>query len=122
MGMIEHEDPTKAFLDQTVPRDDQWDGREAVEGPARPRHVQHPVAPEPVVDPKVRRKETLKRAAWTFGPTLGYLAVANSLDDGGDAALTRAQPEPPAPEPADPIEQADFGDFPGGYGEAGSGL
>lgn len=119
-----HDDPTRSFLDQTVPRqDEEWLGREPEEGPARPRHVQYPVAPEPPVDPKVRRKETIKRAAWTFGPSLGYLAVASSLS-GDSAEAPEPQPEPqpqamPEPDMGEQMGQMDYG---GGYGEAGSGL
>lgn len=130
--MSDHDDPTRSFLDQTVPRQDEdWLGQEPEEGPARPRHVQHPVAPEPPVDPKVRRKETIKRAAWTFGPSLGYLAVASSLSgDSAEAPEREPRPEPqpqarPEPEPeqdmSEHMDHMDM-DYGGGYGEAGSGL
>jgi hypothetical protein len=76
------DDPTRRFLDQTVPRDDAWDGREPEEGPARPRHVQHPPPPpEPPPDPRQRRRNAIRNAAWTFGPTLGYLAAEEAFSD-----------------------------------------
>lgn len=96
-------DPARGFLDQTVPRDDAWDGREPEEGPARPRHVQHPAGSDNVHDAKERRRQTVRNAAWTFGPGVAYLA--------GSAAFASADPEPEPPE-------ADYG----GFGEIGSGL
>lgn len=107
------DDPTRGFLDQTVPREDVWDGREPVEGPARPRHVQHPTEPEPLPDPRELRRNTIKSAAWTFGPSVGYLAATAAF--GGGTA--RAEPEP-EPEPEPPT----FDDSTGGFGEIGSGL
>ncbi len=102
------EDPARRFLDQTVPRADQWDGREPEEGPARPRHVQHPVPAEPLPDPRERRKQRIRDAAWTFGPSAGLLA-ASAASNAGSA---RAEPDPEPP-PEDP-------GFTGG--EIGSGL
>ncbi len=89
------DDPARRFLDQTVPREDQWDGREPQEGPARPRHVQYPAEPQPLPDPRERRKNAVRNTAWTFGPTLAYLA-ATALSGDGDA-----QPAPP-PDPPPP--------------------
>jgi hypothetical protein len=117
------DDPTRSFLDQTVPREDSWDGREPEEGPARPRYVQHPTAPEPLPDPRERRKKAIKSAAWTFGPSLGYLAATSAFSGDSAEAEPAPQPEPrPAPEP-DPEPAYDMYDDPGGgYGEIGSGL
>lgn len=121
------DDPARGFLDQTVPREDEWLGVEPEEDTTRPRHVQYPTAPEPLVDPKVRRKETIKRAALSFGPSLGYTAAVLALSgDSDEAPQPQPQPQPqPRPEP-----EPDMGDHPdmdmdmdyGGYGEAGSGL
>ena len=108
------DDPARSFLDQTVPRDDAWDGREPEEGPARPRHVQHPTDPGPLPDPRERRRNNIRNAAWTFGPTAAYLA-ANALSD--DEA-----PADPAPEPEPEPEPPSYDDPSGGYGEIGSGL
>ena len=116
------EDPTRSFLDQTVPREDYWDGREPEEGPARPRHVQHPVAPQPLPDPRERRRNTLRNAAWTFGPSLGYLAATSALSS--DSAQADPQPAP-APDPQPDDSGPDYGDYGGGGdygGEIGSGL
>ncbi|HEV7649167.1 MAG TPA: hypothetical protein VGP26_13495 [Actinophytocola sp.] len=124
------DDPTRGFLDQTVPREDYWDGREPEEGPARPRHVQHPVAPQPLPDPRERRRNAIRGAAWTFGPSVGYLAATAAFS--GDSA--QADPRPaPAPEPAADSAPDDGGmddggmdggmDYGGDYGgEIGSGL
>jgi hypothetical protein len=100
------DDPARGFLDQTVPREHVWDGPEPDDGPARPRHVQHPVDPEPLPDPRERRRNAIKSAAWTFGPSVGYLA-ATAAFSAGDA---QAEPEPPAVDPG------------AGFGEIGSGL
>lgn len=124
---MEDDDPARRFLDQTVPRDDSWDGREPEEGPARPRHVQHPAPPEPLPDPRQRRKQAIRNAAWTFGPTAGYLAASAAFS--GDSAQADPQPEPqPEPraaaEPDPPDGGADYGDHGGGDysgGEIGSG-
>lgn len=115
--MSEDFDPARSFLDQTVPREDVWDGREPEEGPARPRHVQHPTEPEPLPDPRERRTNAIKNAAWTFGPSVGYLAATGAFSS--DSAQAEPAPEPgPAPEP----EQPTFDDPGTGYGEIGSGL
>lgn len=89
-------DPARMFLDQTVPRADDWAGRETEDGPARPRHVQHPVVPGPLPDPRKRRRDTIRAASWTFGPTAGYLAASALSSD--------AEPTP------DPDPPADYGD------------
>jgi hypothetical protein len=123
----EPDDPARSFLDQTVPREDYWVDREPEEGPARPRHVQHPTEPEPLPDPKERRKQTIRNAAWTFGPTVGYLAATSAFS--GDSAQADPQPQPdsrPDPQPDPPSYDdaggGDYGDYGGGYGEIGSGL
>ncbi|HEY0450215.1 hypothetical protein [Actinophytocola sp.] len=111
------DDPARSFLDQTVPRDDVWDSREPEEGPARPRHVQYPTEPEPPQDPRERRKNAIRNAAWTFGPSLGYLAATGAFS--GDSAQADPAPEPqpePAPEPMYDDPGAGYG------GEIGSGL
>jgi hypothetical protein len=101
----EPEDPARRFLDQTVPQHDEWEGREPDDGPARPRHVQHPAEPVEPLSAKERRANTIRRAAWVAGPTAAFVAGAALSDDGGDGADTAdAQPEDA-----------------GGYGEAGSG-
>ena len=111
--MSEHDDdPTRSFLDQTVPREDEWVAVEPEVGPARPRHVQYPTAPEPPVDPKVRRKETIKRAVRTWVPGIGYTAAVLSLSGGDDP-----QPEPDA---GDQMDQLDM-DY-GAGGDAGGGM
>lgn len=99
--MSEPEDPARRFLDQTVPRHDEWDGREPEDGPARPRHVQHPSEPVEPLSAKERRNAAIRNAAWGVGPAAAFVAGAALSDDG---------PEPEAPE-MDP-----------GYGEIGSGL
>jgi hypothetical protein len=118
--MSPDEDPARAFLDQTVPREDYWVDREPEEGPARPRHVQHPTEPEPVQDPRMRRRNAIRGAAWTFGPTAGYLAASAALDNGSAQAAPA-----PDPKPARDDASADHSDYGGDYGaggEAGSGL
>ena len=65
MAHGDEEDPARRFLDQTVPRDDAWDGREPEEGPARPRHVQYPTEPDSMRTAKERRKDAIRNAAWT---------------------------------------------------------
>ncbi|MGH3757341.1 hypothetical protein [Actinophytocola sp.] len=111
-------DPARGFLDQTVPREDYWDGREPVEGPARPRHVQHPTEPQPLPDPRERRRQTIRGAAWTFGPSLGYLAATAFSDDSDEAA----PPPPPTREPEPEPDLQPFDDPSTGFGEAGSGI
>lgn len=100
---MDDDDPTRSFLDQTVPKDDAWSGREPEDGPARPRHVQHPTEPVEPLSAKERRAAALRGAAWVVGPTGAFVAGAALADD--DAA---AEP--------------DQGGLDGGYGEAGSGL
>lgn len=109
MAHGDEEDPARRFLDQTVPRDDVWDGREPDDGPARPRHVQHPTEPDSMRTAKERRKDAIRNAAWTFGPGVAYVAGAAALSG-------RAGAEPP-PE-TDPEPEPDFGDA----GEIGSGF
>jgi hypothetical protein len=117
------EDPARQFLDQTVPREDYWEGREPEEGPARPRHVQHPVEHAPPPDPRVQRKQGIRNAAWTFGPTAGFLA-ASALFNSGSAQADPAPDHPrttdptPAPDPT-PMPQDPMPDY---GGEIGSGL
>jgi hypothetical protein len=118
--MSHDEDPARAFLDQTVPREDYWEDREPEDGPARPRHVQHPTDPEPLPDPRQRRRDAIRGAAWTFGPTAGFLAASAALDSG--SAQAAPAPEPTrAPEPARDDAGPDYGDY-GSGGEIGSGL
>jgi hypothetical protein len=127
---MEDDDPARRFLDETVPRDDSWEDREPEEGPARPRHVQHPVAPQPLPDPRERRKQAIRNAAWTFGPSVGYLAAASAFS--GDSAQPDPRPDsqPDAqaaaqPDPPDDGGGMDYGDYGGGDysgGEIGSGF
>jgi len=119
---MEDDDPARRFLDETVPRDDSWDDREPEEGPARPRHVQHPVAPQPLPDPRERRKQAIRNAAWTFGPSVGYLAATSAFS--GDSAQAAPQPDPQPDPPPDDGGGMDTGDYGGGDyggGEIGSG-
>ena len=99
--MSEPEDPTRRFLDQTVPRHDEWDGREPEEGPARPRHVQYPTEPVEPLSAKQRRANAIRNAAWGVGPLAAFAAGAALSDD---------DPEPEVPE------------MDAGFGEAGSGF
>jgi hypothetical protein len=99
--MSEPEDPARRFLDQTVPRHDEWDGREPEEGPARPRHVQHPTEPVEPMSAKERRSAAIRRAAWVAGGVGAFAAGAALSDD---------DPEPQA------------ADVDAGFGEAGSGF
>ena len=94
-----NEDPTRRFLDETVPKHDEWDGREPDDGPARPRHVQHPADPLAPLSPKERRKNAIRNVAWGVGPVAAFAAGAALSDD---------DPEPDV--------SAD------GFGEMGSGL
>jgi hypothetical protein len=117
------DDPARSFLDQTVPREDYWVHREPEEGPARPRHVQHPTEPEPLQDPRQRRKQAIRNAAWTFGPSLGYLAATSAFSGDSAQADPAPQPDPqPDPAPDSGMDYGDYGDYGGGYGEIGSGL
>lgn len=120
------DDPTRGFLDQTVPRHDEWTGREPEEGPARPRHVQYPTEPVEPLSAKERRANTARRAAWGVGSGAAFIAGAalsggNEDDgDGGEGRLSRPEPQP---EPEPEIDSGDYsGDYSGGYGDAGSGL
>ena len=95
--MSEPEDPARRFLDQTVPKHDEWDGREPDDGPARPRHVHHP-EPVETFGAKQRRGTTIRNLAWGVGPSAAFVAGAALSDDDPD------------------IDVAD------GFGDAGSGL
>jgi len=113
------DDPTRGFLDQTVPRHDEWTGREPEEGPARPRHVQYPTEPVEPLSAKERHANTARRAAWGVGSGAAFIAGAalsgDDRDDGGDGEGQLSRPEPqPEPEP-----EIDYG---ADYGDAGSGL
>ncbi|WP_291415950.1 hypothetical protein, partial [Actinophytocola sp.] len=107
--MSEDFDPARSFLDQTVPRDDGWDGREPEEGPARPRHVQHPTESEPLPDPRERRKNAIKNAAWTFGPSLAYLAATGAFSSDSAQAQPAPDPTPDPPPVPDPPTYDDPG-------------
>ena len=106
------EDPTRRFLDQTVPKHDEWEGREPEDGPARPRHVKHPAEPETPLTAKERRKNAIRNAAWGLGPTAAFIAGAALSDDDVDTDLTRA----------DPADQGFDSGGDAGFGEIGSGL
>jgi hypothetical protein len=86
MATTDDDDPTRAFLDRTVPRDDAWEGREPDDGPARPRHLQH-AEQDTVHAAKERRGATLGRVAWAAAPAAAYLA-------GAVTAGAAADPEP----------------------------
>lgn len=101
--MSESEDPARRFLDQTVPKHDEWEGREPEDGPARPRHIQHPVDPLEPLSPKERRGNAIRNLAWGVGPSAAFIAGAALSDD-------------------DEPEQTSFEGNDGGYGEIGSGL
>ncbi|MGH3876059.1 MAG: hypothetical protein ACRDSK_03385 [Actinophytocola sp.] len=113
------QDPARGFLDQTVPREDYWEDREPDDGPARPRHVQHPTDPQPLPDPRTRRRNAIKSAAWTFGPSVGYLAASAAF-----AGSAQAEPAPESrPESrSEPEPEPLYDDPSGGFGEVGSGL
>ncbi len=118
------DDPTRGFLDQTVPRHDEWTGREPEEGPARPRHVQYPSEPVEPLSAKERRANTVRSAVWGVGSGAAFVAGAALSDDsgdgGGEGRLNRPEPRP---EPEPEIDYNDYsGDYSGGYGDAGSGL
>ncbi|MFC4858245.1 hypothetical protein [Actinophytocola glycyrrhizae] len=95
--MSEPEDPARRFLDQTVPKHDEWDGREPDDGPARPRHVQHP-EPVETFGAKQRRTSTIRNLAWGVGPSAAFVAGAALSDDDVDIEVS------------------------GNFGDAGSGL
>ncbi|TDV38748.1 hypothetical protein [Actinophytocola oryzae] len=101
------EDPARRFLDETVPKHDEWDGREPEDGPARPRHVQHPADPLAPLTAKERRANALRNVAWGVGSTAAFAAGAALSDDDADTDISR-----------------DDGGFDAGgdFGEAGSGL
>ncbi|MGB3437491.1 MAG: hypothetical protein WBA97_01955 [Actinophytocola sp.] len=101
--MSDPEDPTRRFLDQTVPKHDEWDGREPEDGPARPRHVQHP-EPVETFGAKQRRANTIRKLAWGVGPSAAFIAGAALSDNGDDVEV-----------------DADI-DMAGGFGDVGSGL
>jgi hypothetical protein len=110
----EPEDPTRRFLDQTVPKHDEWDGREPEDGPARPRHVQYPVEPVEPWTAKERRANTIRNVAWGVGPSAAFIAgaaLSDSATDDNDAELTRQEPDHIGPDSS--------GD--GDFGGAGSG-
>lgn len=110
--VTEPEDPARRFLDQTVPRHDEWEGREPDDGPARPRHVQHQSEPVEPLSAKERRANALRNVAWGVGPSAAFVAGAALSDDETDAELTRAEPDQAGTD-------GGFGD--GGLGDAGSG-
>ena len=98
--MSEPEDPARRFLDQTVPKHDEWDGREPDDGPARPRHVQHP-EPVETYGAKQRRANTIRNVAWGAGGLAAFGAGAALSDDDVDVDVADVDP---------------------GFGDAGSGL
>ncbi|GAB3435696.1 hypothetical protein [Actinophytocola sediminis] len=106
--MSDDDDPARGFLDQTVPKDDVWAGREPEDGPARPRHVAYPSEPDSMRTAKERRKDTIRNAAWTFGPSVAYLAGSAAF--AGSASAAEPEPEP------------DIDLDMGGVGEIGSGF
>lgn len=103
------EDPARRFLDQTVPKHDEWEGREPEDGPARPRHVKYPSEPVEPLSAKERRANAVRGAAWGVGGTAAFVAGAALSDDDTHAELTHDEP-------------ADLSFDDGGYGEIGSGL
>ena len=84
------DDPARGFLDETVPKHDEWEGREPEDGPARPRHVQHPVEPRRPLSPQERRANTLRNVAWGAG-SLGAFAAGAALSDDSAADTDLAQ-------------------------------
>ena len=76
-----------------MPKHDEWEGREPEDGPARPRHVQHPAEPPQPLSAKERRANTIRKVAWTAG-SLGAFAAGAALSsddagtDGGQAMDT----------------------------------
>jgi hypothetical protein len=107
------EDPTRRFLEETVPKHDEWDGREPEDGPARPRHVQHPAEPVTPLSAKERRANTIRRAAWTVGGLGAFAAGAALSDDDTHAELTRENPEDLSA--GDDGGGYDYGDMGGSY-------
>jgi hypothetical protein len=100
------DDPTRGFLDRTVPRHDEWAGREPEDGPARPRHVQYPTEPVEPLTAKERRKNTIRNVAWGVGPSAAFVAGAALSDDTETEAT---------------LDRADDPGFDSGFGDAGSG-
>lgn len=86
------EDPARAFLDETVPKHDEWDGREPEEGPARPRHVQHPAEPVVPLSAKERRANVIRNVGWTAASLGAFAAGAALSDDDTHAELHRDDP------------------------------
>jgi hypothetical protein len=112
---VSDEDPARRFLDQTVPKHDEWDGREPEDGPARPRHVKYPSEPVEPLSAKERRANAIRGAAWGVGGTAAFIAGAALSDDDPHAEITHD-------EPADLSFDDGSGGGSGGYGEIGSGL
>jgi hypothetical protein len=81
MATTDDEDPTRGFLDQTVPRDDAWEGREPDDGPARPRHLQHSAEQDTVHAAKERRRGTIANVAWAAAPAAAFIAGAATAPD-----------------------------------------
>jgi hypothetical protein len=99
--MSEPEDPARRFLDQTVPKHDEWEGREPEDGPARPRHIQHAAEPVEPLTAKERRRNAIRDVAWGVGPSAAFIAGAALSNDDPDTDLSRGD---------------------SGFGEIGSGL
>lgn len=107
--MPDDDDPTLRFLDQTVPRDDAWEGREPDDGPARPRHSHHHGEPVEPLSAKQRRANTLRNVAWGVGPSAAFVAGAALSDDDTDATGSPVDdPDPTVPD--------------GGFGEGDGGI
>ena len=87
------EDPTRRFLDETVPKHDEWDGRQPEEGPARPRHVQYPTEPVQPLSAKERRANVIRNVGWTAAGLGSFAAGAALSDDDTHAELARENPE-----------------------------
>jgi hypothetical protein len=101
---VSEDDPARSFLDQTVPKHDEWEGREPEDGPARPRHVQYPTEPVEPISAKDRRKNIVRNVGWTAASTGAFIAGAALSNDDGDSR----------DEPVDPGYDG------GGYGDMGS--
>jgi hypothetical protein len=87
---VSEDDPARSFLDQTVPKHDEWEGREPEDGPARPRHIQHPTEPVEPISAKERRKNIARNVGWAAASTGAFIAgAALSDDDASDE-----QPDP----------------------------
>src|ERR671930_417679 len=87
------EDPARRFLDETVPKHDEWDGKEPEDGPARPRHVQYPAEPVQPLSAKERRKNTIRTVGWTAANLGAFAAGAALADDDTHAEIARENPE-----------------------------